>query len=110
MIPLVASGREGRPVPVVDFPAGEAAFGKLPRTTAAPGIVVAPEGNAVIVANPADGSIYYYQEGMAAPIGHFSNYGHAPQSVMVLDRSVKERRGQDGSPPRRPAARDAHTG
>ncbi len=106
MIPLAAIGREGTPVPVVDFPAGEAAFGKLPRTTAAPGIVVAPEGNAVIVANPADGSIYYYQEGMAAPIGHFSNYGHAPQSVMVLDRSVKERRGKYGSTAVLPEAGD----
>jgi DNA-binding beta-propeller fold protein YncE len=94
MIPLAEIGKEGAPVPVVDFPAGEAGFGKLPRTSAGPGIVAAPDANAVIVANPADGSIYYYKEGMAAPIGHFSNYGHPPQSVMVLDRSVKEWRGK----------------
>lgn len=89
MIPLAAIGKEGAPVPVVDFPAGEYPFGKVPLTTSAAGIVPAPDENAVLVANPADQHIYYYKEGMAAPIGHFSNYGHYPQAVLVLDRSIK---------------------
>ena len=29
----------------------------------------------MLVANPRDKAIYYYQEGMAAPMGQFSNYG-----------------------------------
>ena len=93
MIPLAGIGKEGEPVPVVDFPAGEYPFGKAPRATAAAGIVAAPDENAVLVANPADKHIYYYKEGMAAPIGHFSNYGHFAQAVLVLDRSIKATRG-----------------
>ncbi len=93
MIPLDAIGKEGEPVPVVDFPAGEYPFGKAPRLTAAAGIVSAPDENAVLVANPAAKHIYYYKEGMAAPIGHFSNYGHFAQAVLVLDRSIKATRG-----------------
>jgi YVTN family beta-propeller protein len=93
MIPLAGIGKEGAQVPVVDFPAGEYPFGKAPRTTAAAGIVSAPDENAVLVANPADQHVYYYKEGMAAPIGHFSNYGHFAQAVLVLDRSIKATRG-----------------
>jgi hypothetical protein len=89
MIPLDGLGKEGAPVAVVDFPAGEYPFGKAPRLTAAAGIVTAPDENAVIIANPADKHIYYYKEGMAAPSGHFSNYGHYAQAVMVLDRSIR---------------------
>lgn len=92
MIPLADLGREGAPVAVVDFPAGEYPFGKVPIATAAAGIVPAPDENAVLVANPADPHIYYYKEGMAAPIGHFSNYKRYPQAVLVLDRSLKPSR------------------
>jgi YVTN family beta-propeller protein len=90
MIPLAAIGKEGAQVAVVDFPAGEQPFGKVARSTAAAGIVSAPGENAVIIANPADKQVYYYKEGMAAPIGHFSNYGHGAQAVLVLDRSIRE--------------------
>ena len=53
-------------------------------------IVPAPEGNSVLVANPADGVIYYYSEGMAAPMGSFQNYRREPRAVMVVDRSLRE--------------------
>jgi hypothetical protein len=52
--------------------------------------VLAPEGNAVIVANPADKVIYYYAEGMAAPMGDFDNYRREPRAVLVVDRSLRE--------------------
>jgi DNA-binding beta-propeller fold protein YncE len=106
MIPLAGIGKEGAPVPVIDFPAGEYPFGRVPRTTAAAGIVSAPDENAVIVANPADKHIYYYKEGMAAPIGHFSNYGHLAQAVLVLDRSLKPARGAYATTGILPAAGD----
>jgi DNA-binding beta-propeller fold protein YncE len=93
MIPLAAIGKEGTAVPVVDFPAGEQPFGDAARATGGAGIVSAPAENAVIIANPADKQVYYYKEGMAAPIGHFSNYGHSPRAVLVLDRSMKETHG-----------------
>ncbi len=93
MIPLAGLGKKDAGVPVVDFPAGEFPFGKAPRLTAAAGIVSAPDENAVIIANPADRHIYYYKEGMAAPIGHFSNYKRNAQAVLVLDRSIKPAKG-----------------
>ena len=38
-------------------------------------MVPAPEGNSVLLANPADRVIYYYSEGMAAPMGSFKTTG-----------------------------------
>jgi YVTN family beta-propeller protein len=90
MIPLKAVGEAGRPVPVVDFPGGQRPPGRLPRPTPADGIVQAPGATAVLVANPEDKAIYYYKEGMAAPMGHFQNYGKQPRAVLVVDRSLRE--------------------
>jgi hypothetical protein len=53
-------------------------------------MVPAPEGNSMLLANPADGIIYYYAEGMAAPMGSFQNYRRMPRAVMVVDRSLRE--------------------
>src|SRR5262249_51418891 len=36
-------------------------------------------------------SIYYYKEGMAAPMGSFSNYNRMPRAVLTVDRSLRER-------------------
>jgi DNA-binding beta-propeller fold protein YncE len=94
MIPLDKIGTPGAPVPVVDFPAGQKKFGEGPAPSIADGIVPAPGEPAVLVGHPADREIYYYREGMAAPMGHFSNDGRAPRAVLVLDRSL--RRGGNG--------------
>src|SRR6185436_8142912 len=53
-------------------------------------IVPAPEEGAVLVANPADKMIYYYTEGMAAPMGSFQNYRRDPRALLVLDNSLAE--------------------
>jgi YVTN family beta-propeller protein len=90
MIPLKTVGEAGRPVPVVDFPGGQHPPGRLPRGTPADGIIAAPGAAAVLVANPEDKAIYYYKEGMAAPMGHFQNYGKQPRAVLVVDRSLRE--------------------
>ncbi len=90
MIPLAEVGKEGRPVPLVDFSGGQHPPGKTPKPTPADGIVSAPGGPAVLVANPLDKAIYYYKEGMAAPMGQFQDYGHNPRAVLVLDRSLRE--------------------
>lgn len=92
MIPLNEVGKEGKPVPVVDFPGGQNPFGKTSRPSLADSIVPSAEDSAVLVANPADKTIYYYQEGMAAPMGNFSNYGREPRAVRIVDRSLRERR------------------
>jgi YVTN family beta-propeller protein len=92
MIPLRAIGEPGKPVPVIDFPGGQHPPGRLPRPTPAAGIVQAPGESAVLVANPEDQIIYYYKEGMAAPMGHFQNYGKQPLAALVVDRTLRETR------------------
>ena len=91
MIPLDQIGREGSPVPVIDFPGGHAPFGRGARPSPADGIVQAPGATAVLVANPADKTIYFYKEGMAAPMGNFQNYNRQPRAVLAVDRSLEER-------------------
>jgi len=92
MIPLNEVGKEGKPVPVVDFPGGQNPLGRTSKPSLADSIVPAAEDSAVLVANPADRTIYYYQEGMAAPMGNFSNYGREPRAVLIVDRSLRERK------------------
>ncbi|HET9480029.1 MAG TPA: cytochrome D1 domain-containing protein, partial [Pyrinomonadaceae bacterium] len=76
---------------VAKFPGGQTspAEAKI-EPSVADMMVPAPEGNAVLVANPADRVIYYYSEGMAAPMGSFQNYRRNPRAVMVVDRSLRE--------------------
>ncbi|HWS56290.1 MAG TPA: hypothetical protein VN228_19275, partial [Pyrinomonadaceae bacterium] len=81
----------GKEPDVTKFPGGSAAPNSEPTFAAATdAIVPAPEGNAVLVANPGDKQIYYYSEGMAAPMGNFQNYRRVPRAVRVVDRSLRE--------------------
>ncbi len=89
MIRLDSIGKSGNP-PTIDFPGGQAAPEQSPNTSIADSVVAAPENGAVLVANPVDKIIYYYSEGMAAPMGSFNNYGRAPRAVTVLDKSLRE--------------------
>lgn len=75
---------------VTKFPGGQNAPEEASLESSADVIVPAPEGNSVLVANPADRIIYYYSEGMAAPMGSFQNYRRKPSAVMVVDRSLRE--------------------
>jgi YVTN family beta-propeller protein len=76
---------------IVKFPGGQAAPEQSPDGVGVADVIVpAPEGNSVLVANPADRVIYYYSEGMAAPMGSFQNYRRNPRAVMVVDRSLRE--------------------
>jgi len=87
MLRLATIGKE---VDITDFPGGQAA----PRNGSAPvqadSMVLAPEGNSIVVANPVDKVLYYYTEGMAAPMGDFQNYRREPMAVLVVDRSLRE--------------------
>lgn len=83
-------GKEGSEVAVNRFPAGRKAPQASPFTSISASVVPAPEAGAVLVANPADKTIYYYTEGMAAPMGSFQNYRRDPRAVLVLDRSLSE--------------------
>jgi hypothetical protein len=79
-----------REAAVTRFPAGQKAPSESRSTSLADAIVAAPEDGAVLVANPADKMIYYYTEGMAAPMGSFQNYKRDPRALLVLDNSLRE--------------------
>lgn len=87
---MLRLGTIGKEVDVTDFPGGQGLPGQGSAPVRADSIVLAPEGNAVIVANPVDKNLYYYTEGMAAPMGNFQNYRREPLAVMVVDRSLRE--------------------
>jgi DNA-binding beta-propeller fold protein YncE len=87
MIKLSDLGKEAA---VSRFPAGQKAPQESPSRSLADAIVPAPEDGAVLVANPADKMIYFYTEGMAAPMGSFQNYRRDPKALLVLDHSLRE--------------------
>ncbi|HEV8430195.1 MAG TPA: YncE family protein [Pyrinomonadaceae bacterium] len=77
-------------IDVTDFPGGQGIPAEGSAPVRANALVPAPEGNAVIVANPVDRVLYYYSEGMAAPMGNFQNYRREPLAVAIVDRSLQE--------------------
>lgn len=90
MIPLAVVGQEGTPVSVIDFTGGQNPLGAGKPSLAA-GLAPAPGADAMLVANAADHLVYYYREGMAAPMGSFNNGDRQPRAVLALDRSLRER-------------------
>ena len=89
-VEMLRLGTIGKEVDVTEFPGGQGLPGNGSTPVRADSIVLAPEGNAVIVANPVDKVLYYYSEGMAAPMGNFQNYRREPLAVLVVDRSLRE--------------------
>ena len=87
MIRLATIGTE---IDITEFPGGQAIPAQGSSPLRADSIVLAPEGNSVILANPVDKTLYYYQEGMAAPMGNFQNYRREPLAVLIVDRSLRE--------------------
>ena len=87
MIRLATIGTE---VDITEFPGGQGIPAQGSSPVRADSIVLAPEGNSVILANPVDKTLYYYQEGMAAPMGNFQNYRREPLAVLIVDRSLRE--------------------
>jgi YVTN family beta-propeller protein len=90
-VSMIRMSTLGKEPYVTKFPAGQVAPGES-RTpvAAADSIITAPEPNAVLVSNVADQQIYYYTEGMAAPMGNLQNYKRDPRAVLVADRSLRE--------------------
>lgn len=90
-VTMVRLSTVGKEPDVVTFPAGQAAPADSRTESAAAGALTpAPEGNSMLVANVADKQIYYYTEGMAAPMGDFQNYKREPRAVLIADRSMRE--------------------
>ncbi len=89
MVNLLSLG-EGKTPIVNTFSAGTGAPRAAGSLSVADSITAASTDAAVFVNNPADGKTYFYMEGMNAPMGSFSNYGHKTVAAGVVDRSVKE--------------------
>lgn len=91
MIPLDGIGAADKRLSAVDFDGGQTPPGKGRYPSLASCLVQAPGMSAVLVANEQDKAVYYYEEGMAAAKGEFSNYGHLPRAVLPVDRTLRER-------------------
>ena len=89
-VAMLRLGNIASEVDLTEFPGGQALPSKGSAPVRADSIVLAPEGNGVILANPVDKVLYYYSEGMAAPMGNFQNYRREPLAVLVVDRSLRE--------------------
>lgn len=89
LIELAGVGK-GKPS-AVDVVAGRQPASALPADIGVADMIApTPEGNAAMIANAPDQMIYYYVEGMMAPMGTFSNYKRRPHALLVLDRSLDE--------------------
>ncbi len=86
----IALASIGKGASVSKFPGGQIPPMNAAGLNISGTIVAAPDQASVLVANPADKIIYYYMEGMAAPMGNFQNYKREPRGVMVVDRSLRE--------------------
>ena len=89
LIPI-AGLEKGGSVQVARVPAGQASPERSGPSALANAIVPAPEGGSALIANPTDKTIYYYSEGMAAPMGSFQNYKREPRAVTIVDRSIRQ--------------------
>lgn len=90
MIPFAGLGTGPR-VAVAMIAGGQRPAGETTAAAGADGIVPAPESGTVLIANPGDGTVYYYKEGMTAPMGSFRNFRRSPRAVLVVDRTLDER-------------------
>jgi YVTN family beta-propeller protein len=76
---------------VTDVQAGQKPASALPEEIGVADMIVpTPEGNSVMIANTPDENIYYYVEGMMAPMGTFQNYKRRPHALLLIDRSLQE--------------------
>ena len=91
MIPLDGIGAADKALSAVDFDGGQTPPAKERYPSLAACLVQAPGMSAVLVANEQDKAVYYYEEGMAAAKGEFSNYGRLPRAVLPVDRTLRER-------------------
>ncbi|MEJ8837424.1 YncE family protein [Ramlibacter sp. AN1133] len=89
MINLSTLGK-GKTATVQSFAAGESAPRQAGDLVIADSVAAAANEGTVFVVNPADGTTYYYMEGMNAPTSNYRVYGSNPRAVTVVDRSLKE--------------------
>ncbi|HEX6184200.1 MAG TPA: YncE family protein [Pyrinomonadaceae bacterium] len=83
----IAKGKFG----AVDVQAGRKTPADMPEEIGPSDMIAAtPEGRSVMIANTPDQMVYYYVEGMMAPMGTFTNYKRRPHAILIVDRSLAE--------------------
>jgi hypothetical protein len=91
MVPLAAIGQAGQSIPTFDTVGGDRGFVDGFRSVAAAGLAAVPSGGAMLIANPGDRAVYFYKEGLAAPMGQFGTGDRPARAVLAIDRSLRER-------------------
>jgi YVTN family beta-propeller protein len=82
--------KDGKLSPV-DIQAGRRPASDAPEDLGVADMIAAtPEGNSVMIANAPDQTIYYYVEGMMAPMGTLDNYKRRAHALLLVDRSLAE--------------------
>jgi YVTN family beta-propeller protein len=89
LISLPELDRKAKPQ-VKYFPAGQGAPGAAADISIASSMVRSVKEAASYIVNQAEGTVYYYMEGMTAPMGAFRNYGHEARAIEIVDRSLGE--------------------
>lgn len=89
MINLQELNRGGQVI-INEFAAGAFPPGQVKDISIAEAMIPAAQDAAILVVSPADATVYYYMEGMNAPMGAFRNYGHKPRAVQIANRALKE--------------------
>ncbi len=89
MIRLADIGGAGQ-VTVTQFEAGDRPPKDSPQLLPSDLFATAVTEASTIIVSPGDANVFYYMEGMNAPMGSFGNYGHRPVSAIVADRTIKE--------------------
>ena len=89
LIPVSELDRSEKP-PVTYIQAGQNAPGIAAQISIADAMIPSVKQAASYIVNQADGTVHYYMEGMAAPMGAFRNYGHQARAIEIVDRSLSE--------------------
>ncbi len=90
LVPLKQLGQQKTPA-AQQIPLGSRPPGEYPLPSVADAISPTGEYFTVIATNPADRMLYYYMEGMIAPMGSYTTYNRIPRAVRVVDRSMREK-------------------
>jgi hypothetical protein len=90
LVPLAPLHADSKSAGRGEFPAGEKPVAAAIGDTLAASMVASPGEAAMLLASPAEHSIYYYHEGMAAPADSFDDLGRQPVAVAVVDRSLRQ--------------------
>ena len=77
-------------IPVIQIPVGKDPSKEMSDAITSNMIAITPEESSVVVANPVEENIFYYMEGMNAPMGSFGNFQRSPKAVMTVDKGLKE--------------------